>query len=148
MSDPPPMAPEDARRRTAKRRQPFRAGGAPRRELDGLAGKSMRVFSLRDDAGRSKEPRRYLSPPAELRHVVERCRRVERGRADRRQRRDGGTEVQAEPHLLTGLGEDVGVEGLRRWIRGAARRECRRILDTVSYTHLRAHETVLDLVCR
>ena len=27
-------------------------------------------------------------------------------------------------------------------------RELRRTFDTVSYTHLRAHETVLDLVCR
>ena len=34
--------------------------------------------------------------------------------------------------------DDVGEDGLEREVR----------LEPVSYTHLRAHETVLDLVCR
>ena len=37
------------------------------------------------------------------------------------------------------LGDDTLLDGLRAHLRG---------VDAVSYTHLRAHETVLDLVCR
>ena len=41
---------------------------------------------------------------------------------------------------------DNRIEGYARGLFEIARAE--GTLDTVSYTHLRAHETVLDLVCR
>ena len=48
---------------------------------------------------------------------------------------------------------DLREVGVSRWLRGMC--ECglpvvrqMRSTDAVSYTHLRAHETVLDLVCR
>eukprot|EP00657_Telonema_sp_P-1_P001288 TRINITY_DN12980_c0_g1_i1.p1 TRINITY_DN12980_c0_g1~~TRINITY_DN12980_c0_g1_i1.p1 ORF type:complete len:107 (+),score=39.82 TRINITY_DN12980_c0_g1_i1:116-436(+) len=45
-----------------------------------------------------------------------------------------------------GFGQSIGVEWKARHLRGTKTPVL--CVDTVSYTHLRAHETVLDLVCR
>ena len=55
--------------------------------------------------------------------------------------RDRGKRVRIKD--LFHLGGDVA-----SLVQGVGERGCELGQDAVSYTHLRAHETVLDLVCR
>ena len=40
------------------------------------------------------------------------------------------------------------LRGLNEKMKNYIMKECEHCFESVSYTHLRAHETVLDLVCR
>ena len=64
-------------------------------------------------------------------------------------RSSAASDVYKRQGVLVGLRDLVGAveESKVIHLHGNANREASR-LATVSYTHLRAHETVLDLVCR
>ena len=59
--------------------------------------------------------------------------------------REGGSEIVdgIEERIAELLAERTGMDG-----RVVSKEDIDNILEAVSYTHLRAHETVLDLVCR
>src|SRR5665811_2516915 len=92
--------------------------------------------------------------------------RRRRGRRDQRQQPDVGQaqdqNQQAEPGRLSsgpdappsvearrgGRRNDGGQQSERQGAGSRKRNRGKRRSNPVSYTHLRAHETVLDLVCR
>src|ERR1700739_2984002 len=110
MSEAPPYGPKDERRRAKKRRQPFRAGGAPSSELGALAGVSIRVFYLGNYSRSAEELRGDCRPATESRNRVQRGRIVEVRLAQRFQRWKRWPEVLLEPDVLAGRGEEEVVE--------------------------------------